>query len=66
MMLPVLSSESLDTITCKTLLSSEYIDIDIEMSRTNITFTAVDHILGRHQGFACDTTQMTLKTAQVA
>ena len=47
------------TITCKNMLSSEYIDClkyqDSDDSKiTSIIFTAVNNIVGRQQGFACN------------
>ena len=70
MMLPVLSSESfvyhhMQNLAVVQVYRQPYHDLD-DSEITSIIFTAVDHILGRQQGFACNGIQMTRTTAQVA
>ena len=70
MMLPVLSSESfvynyMLNLAVVRVNRQPYHDSD-DSKINSIIFTAVDHILGRQQGFACNGIQMTRTTAQVA
>ena len=70
MMLPVLSSEYFVYHCMKKLAvgrvyrRSYYVSDDSKI--TSIILTAVEHILGRQQCFACDDIQSTRSTAQVA
>ena len=70
MMLPVLWSESfvyhyMQNLAVVRVYRQSYHDSDDSKS-TSIIFTAVDHVLGRQQCFACNGIQMTRMTAQVA
>ena len=70
MMLPVLSSELfvyhyMQNFVVVRVYQQLHHDSD-DSKITSIIFMAVDHILGRQQGLACNGIQMTLTTAQVA
>ena len=69
MMLPVLSSESVvyhykQNLAVVRVYRQPYHDSD-DSKVTSIIFTAVDHMLGRQQGFAYNGIQLTWTTAQV-
>ena len=68
MMLPVLSSEfvyhCMKNLAVVRVYRQPYYDSN-DSKITSIIFTAVDHIIGRQQGFACNGIQMTRTTAQV-
>ena len=70
MMLPLLSSEYFvyhymqKLAVARVYRQLYYVSDDSKIA--SVIFTAVDHILGRQQCFACDGIQSTRTTAQVA